>query len=279
MDNGAETSPGKGPEISHDRSDKTDSRNPAQPPLTSSAGKMPHSDVPFPNFDNPADLLGGDPAKILKEGASARVEEAIRDQSELSEGERLTPAEKLKKMDPSMPDVMAKGLGSIVDLTQGKETIDDSVKDQMIQKFQTIQIPQEDARALLDNTTALSDQQKDEIVSKLKPRSESPQQAEPTPDEQKQMTATGEVAQEHLMKMNDIVDKTPAKDEKSKKQQSELKKKIAKLSERFNVFMHPDDPLRTWAARGGKTLFYVLLTAFIVLSAEMSLIHRMASKK
>lgn len=105
---------------------------------------------------------------------------------------------------------------------------------------------------------------------------------EELPDEEKEKAQISQKEMEEQVKtweetLGEV--NTDGMDPKKKKQVEAAQGKIDRLSKKLHEFFHPDDPRRTWARRGGKMMYYILLGAFVGLILELHAIHKMAGQR
>jgi len=139
----------------------------------------------------------------------------------------------------------------------------------------------------------------DEIADIIQPLPDTPGEGEPEevePHEQGGMEGTGQGMDEQLEQMNSRADEMlgelPTGEElenlspEDRSQVEELraqigkkKGKIAKLSMKVTDLFAEGEPGRELAGKGGKLLYFALLTAFVLLIMEMNLIYKMAASR
>jgi len=260
--------------------DKSTGRQ-TQPPATST-GQTGGSSQDIPRFENPADIFN-----IAAEGD---LKDATKDDSGEPEEERMSYGERLKKGDQtkSMPDDINTIYSDVLNSVQGREDLDNDVEADIIGKLQNSNTSQEQAMIIFNSST-LSPEAKQRIISKLKLAKDLPKTQEPSDIEKMQMQAGGDVmgkmladkekeVEVEIKKEEEKLRHDPSHSEEHKEHFERTREKIHELKERMYEYFHPEDGLKDWAKRGGKYLYFVFLTAFILLIAEMNLINRMSGK-
>lgn len=253
--------------------DKSTGGRGTQPPASGKSSAAP-------NFENPADVL-----RIAAEGD---MREATKDNEGLPEDKRISTNDRIAKTDQtkSIPEDVNNAWSSILDSIQERDSLDNDLESDVITKFQDTNTSQEQAMIIL-NQSSLSGEVKGRIISKLKQAKDLSTPEEPSDGEKMQMQAGGHVmekilgdkekeAEAEIKKEAEIIKKDPSHSKEHKERFERTKDKIHELRKKMDEFFHPEDPLKAWTTRGGKVIYYALLTAFIFIVIEMNLFNKMA---
>ena len=254
-------------------SDKSAGGHPMQPPIFPFGAGLPSSRVNIP--DSPADLPG-DP---LKEGASTRIDDKV-----VPEAEKGNFGEALKGLDPSMSEEKRDAFASFLTAASSGEPLSDSSKQEIKGEWGRLHVPQEEAKgAIAGSNLSIKDkiEMNEWAEEHLSPISKEEQQESLPQNEQEQIQANVGAMGEQLEQMKEQAEE--AKGHSEGKHHSEkverMLEKIEELREKMDEFLHPEDPLKTWATRGGKTLYVILMVSFLFVIWEMNIINRMAGGK
>jgi len=154
--------------------------------------------------------------------------------------------------------------------------IDDATWGEMLNRWEATGTKQEEA-SLLIQMSSLKDEDKtnkiQEIESRLRPVSSvdgDPDDVNSTPDERAQRKASLEEAHRQAL--------TLAEDLPEEEKKKYLKK-IGNLRLKLTDYFAEGEPGRKYARKGGKILYFALLTAVIILLLEMNIIYKAAGRK
>ncbi len=252
------------------------------PPIFTFGAGLPSSGVHIP--DSPIELPG-DP---LKEGARARMDEAS------SDIEKGNPLEALRRLDPTMNAERLDAHGFFFTTATSGEPLSEDSKQQVIGKWKQSHTPQDEAIGIIE-ASPLSTKDKVDMIAlankELSSMSKEETQEFAPQNEQDQMKATmgatGEQLDQEQEKLKQEL--SDAKGHSGKDEHAEHKhhserverllERVEELREKIDEFLHPEDPLKTWATRGGKTLYVILMLSFLFIIWEMSVINKMAGGK
>jgi hypothetical protein len=238
-------------------------------------------------LENSANIVQQPGKEQFEEEVRRRIGKVVEDEKTFPSGEEVGLGERIekrkesfKRIDPTLSENEITTGATMVELLRGRQTLNTDEKQQVVKLLTGI--PQEQARDMID-ASELSDEAKSELLSALKPAEK--ENKEVSDEEKTHIRASGNAMTEELQQNEEIMEgrleeakKHPEQKEHTERLENVLRS-IRNLKRKMSDFFHPDEPVKTWALRGGKTIYIALLTAFILTIATMSMLNKAVAKK
>jgi hypothetical protein len=153
--------------------------------------------------------------------------------------------------------------------------IDGSTWQEMLRRWHEAGTTKEEASVIIQ-MSSLEDDDKDAKIQEIENRLGSlsdfdgdPDDVESTPDEKSQRrTALEEAQRQALAEIEDLPEEEKIK----------YRKKMSNLGKKLTDYFAEGEPGRKYARKGGRILYFALLTAVILLLLEMNIINKAASR-
>ena len=186
--------------------------------------------------------------------------------------------EALRLLTPGMTGEQASALEVTMEVVGENSTLTDNDKEHIVALLNATKVPSDQVKGLLEGTN-LDGETKAEILGKLTTAaSETPDDEEAQRQQAANLKALTEATKSMLTEqrkaLSEDTELTPEARQRSLDRLQKIEARIEKWVGRANNWLHPEDPLKTWSARGGKTLASIAIGVILFAIWELSVLGK-----